>query len=134
LAISEERQTFRSRFMSVSKGRRQRKSQTKFSHDGKPLVDDFYHTPTKLSLCQVGNWNFNIFSLECLSGGRSLFHVAYHLFQTYDLIRGFHLDSVGLVQFFTLIEQNYHSTNPYHNSVHAADVTQSMHCYLQERE
>ena len=26
----------------------------------------------------------------------------------------------------------YHDTNPYHNSVHAADVTQAMYCFLQE--
>ncbi|KAH9489417.1 High affinity cAMP-specific 3',5'-cyclic phosphodiesterase 7A [Bulinus truncatus] len=31
-----------------------------------------------------------------------------------------------------LIEENYHKGNPYHNAMHAADVTQSMHCYLQE--
>ena len=28
--------------------------------------------------------------------------------------------------------KGYHDTNPYHNSVHAADVTQAMHCFLQE--
>lgn len=31
-----------------------------------------------------------------------------------------------------LLEKGYHDTNPYHNSVHAADVTQAMHCFLQE--
>ena len=29
-------------------------------------------------------------------------------------------------------EIGYHDSNPYHNSVHAADVTQAMHCFLQE--
>ena len=33
-----------------------------------------------------------------------------------------------------LIEEGYHSTNPYHNAVHAADVAQAMHCYLQENK
>ncbi|XP_023217377.1 cAMP-specific 3',5'-cyclic phosphodiesterase 7B-like [Centruroides sculpturatus] len=36
--------------------------------------------------------------------------------------------------FVALIEENYHSNNPYHNSVHAADVTQAMHCFLQEQK
>ena len=33
-----------------------------------------------------------------------------------------------------LVEEGYHSSNPYHNSVHAADVTQAMHCYLLENK
>ncbi|GFR82471.1 cAMP-specific 3',5'-cyclic phosphodiesterase [Elysia marginata] len=65
---------------------------------------------------------------------RSVFHIAYHLFQTYDLIRTFRLDTVCLLHFLSLVEANYHESNPYHNAVHAADVTQSMHCFLQERE
>ncbi|GFO23046.1 CAMP-specific 3',5'-cyclic phosphodiesterase 7b, partial [Plakobranchus ocellatus] len=65
---------------------------------------------------------------------RSVFYIAYHLFQTYDLIRSFRLDTVRLLHFFSLVEANYHESNPYHNAVHAADVTQSMHCYLQEKE
>lgn len=32
------------------------------------------------------------------------------------------------------IEEGYHSTNPYHNSIHATDVTQAMHCFLQENK
>jgi hypothetical protein len=31
-----------------------------------------------------------------------------------------------------LVEEGYHSSNPYHNAVHAADVAQAMHCYLKE--
>lgn len=34
--------------------------------------------------------------------------------------------------FAGLIEEGYHSTNPYHNAIHATDVTQAMHCFLQE--
>ncbi|XP_050796986.1 high affinity cAMP-specific 3',5'-cyclic phosphodiesterase 7A isoform X3 [Gopherus flavomarginatus] len=31
-----------------------------------------------------------------------------------------------------MVQEDYHSHNPYHNAVHAADVTQAMHCYLKE--
>ncbi|XP_039102894.1 high affinity cAMP-specific 3',5'-cyclic phosphodiesterase 7A isoform X3 [Hyaena hyaena] len=34
--------------------------------------------------------------------------------------------------FHVMIQEDYHSQNPYHNAVHAADVTQAMHCYLKE--
>jgi len=33
-----------------------------------------------------------------------------------------------------MIEEGYHNNNPYHNSVHAADVTQAMYCFLQEEK
>ena len=36
--------------------------------------------------------------------------------------------------YLDLLEKGYHDTNPYHNSVHAADVTQAMHCFLQEEK
>lgn len=31
-----------------------------------------------------------------------------------------------------MVQEDYHSQNPYHNAVHAADVTQAMNCYLKE--
>lgn len=31
-----------------------------------------------------------------------------------------------------MVQEDYHGHNPYHNAVHAADVTQAMHCYLKE--
>lgn len=47
------------------------------------------------------------------------------------------LENKILVFFFVcvravMIQEDYHSQNPYHNAVHAADVTQAMHCYLKE--
>lgn len=37
-----------------------------------------------------------------------------------------------LFWFPVMVQEDYHSQNPYHNAVHAADVTQAMHCYLRE--
>lgn len=64
--------------------------------------------------------------------GRSLPVLCVHLFHWYGLLEHFKLDVVRLWKLFTLIEEGYHSTNPYHNSIHATDVTQAMHCFLQE--
>ena len=33
-----------------------------------------------------------------------------------------------------LIEEGYHGSNPYHNAVHALDVAQAMHCYVNEQK
>lgn len=54
------------------------------------------------------------------------------MFHWYGLLEHFKLDVVRLWKLFTLIEEGYHSTNPYHNAIHATDVTQAMHCFLQE--
>lgn len=54
------------------------------------------------------------------------------MFHLYGLMDHFNLDVVRLWKLFSLIEEGYHSTNPYHNSIHATDVTQAMHCFLQE--
>jgi len=32
-----------------------------------------------------------------------------------------------------LVEEGYHQ-NPYHNAIHAADVTQAMHCYIMQEK
>lgn len=64
--------------------------------------------------------------------GRSLPVLCVHLFHWYGLLDHFKLDVVRVWKLFSLIEEGYHSTNPYHNSIHATDVTQAMHCFIQE--
>ncbi|MGH0133457.1 UNVERIFIED_CONTAM: hypothetical protein FKN15_069429 [Acipenser sinensis] len=64
--------------------------------------------------------------------GNSLVSLTFHLFKHYGLIEIFHLDMVKLRRFLVMVQEDYHSQNPYHNAVHAADVTQAMHCYLKE--
>lgn len=66
--------------------------------------------------------------------GRSLPVLCVHLFHLYGLLDHFKLDVVRVWKLFTLIEEGYHSSNPYHNSIHATDVTQAMHCFLQEKK
>ncbi|XP_052746544.1 uncharacterized protein LOC112042884 isoform X2 [Bicyclus anynana] len=77
-------------------------------------------------------WRFNAFALENFTGGRALPVLCLHLFHAYGLISYFNLDTVKLWKLFSTMEAGYHNTNPYHNSVHAADVTQAMHCFLQQ--
>lgn len=50
----------------------------------------------------------------------------------YDLLRTFRIEPLALFRFLGLVEAGYHVSNPYHNAVHAADVTQAMHCFLRE--
>ena len=47
-------------------------------------------------------------------------------FQENGLIQFYRFDPLVVWKFFALVEKSYHATNPYHNAVHAADVTQAM--------
>lgn len=64
--------------------------------------------------------------------GNSLITLTFHLLNQYGLVELFQLDMVKLWRFLVMVQEDYHSDNPYHNAVHAADVTQAMYCYLRE--
>ncbi|KAG0427231.1 hypothetical protein HPB47_025738, partial [Ixodes persulcatus] len=96
------------------------------------ILDDSYHGVSERLLGQVDRWAFNTFALDVSSGGRSMPLLLVHLFHEYGFLGSFKLDVVRVWHCFNLIAAGYHSNNPYHNSVHAADVTQAMHCFLLE--
>lgn len=99
----------------------------------KTILDQDYNSTVQLFIKKCAlNWNFNSFTFDAICCGRSLTELLLHLFDFYDLIRIFKLDIVCVLKCFKLLEFGYHGSNPYHNSVHAADVTQAMHCFMQE--
>lgn len=111
---------------------------------------------------KVGNWNFDIFLFDRLTNGESagaapivhlldkknrhdreispllcpsgnsLITLTFHLLNQYGLVELFQLDRVKLWRFLVMVQEDYHSDNPYHNGVHAADVTQAMYCFMRE--
>lgn len=51
---------------------------------------------------------------------------------TYYVILTLILADLAFYFLLVMVQEDYHGHNPYHNAVHAADVTQAMHCYLKE--
>ncbi|KAF5897502.1 high affinity cAMP-specific 3',5'-cyclic phosphodiesterase 7A isoform X1, partial [Clarias magur] len=96
------------------------------------ILDDDYCGQARCMLEKVGSWNFDIFLFDRLTNGNSLIYLTLYLLNHYGLIELFQLDMVKVRRFLVLVQEDYHNHNPYHNSVHAADVTQAMHCYLKE--
>ncbi|XP_022255246.1 cAMP-specific 3',5'-cyclic phosphodiesterase 7B-like, partial [Limulus polyphemus] len=96
------------------------------------ILDDSYNGFIQYLLSSCWKWNFNAFSLDVATGGRSVSVLLLHLFHHYGFTKKFHLDALKILHCFTLVESGYHRDNPYHNAVHAADVTQALHCFLQE--
>ncbi|XP_066905284.1 uncharacterized protein [Halyomorpha halys] len=129
--LDERRRT--GRFLTVHK-RRRRRLTTRALHEQPALLDDLQHGNVQCVLERVWQWPFNAFTLDTATGGRSLPVLCVHLFHWYGLMDHFSLDVVRIWKFFTLVEEGYHSTNPYHNAIHATDVTQAMHCFLQEQK
>eukprot|EP00002_Diphylleia_rotans_P027776 TRINITY_DN557_c0_g4_i2.p1 TRINITY_DN557_c0_g4~~TRINITY_DN557_c0_g4_i2.p1 ORF type:complete len:798 (+),score=147.74 TRINITY_DN557_c0_g4_i2:193-2586(+) len=78
----------------------------------------------------VDQWDFNIFNFAEKCQGRPLYHLANYLFRRYQLLSKFDIDAQKFDTFLGIVESGYHSDNPYHNSIHAADVLQSTHQIL----
>ncbi|XP_047116582.1 cAMP-specific 3',5'-cyclic phosphodiesterase 4A-like isoform X3 [Schistocerca piceifrons] len=114
--------------------RRRKRLTTRQLQQDPALLDDIHHGQVQCVLDRVSQWPFNAFTLDTVTGGRSLPVLCVHLFHWYGLMEHFNLDVVRIWKLFTLVEAGYHSTNPYHNSIHATDVTQAMHCFLQEEK
>ena len=55
-----------------------------------------------------------------------------HLFKIHNLCDMFKLDALKLYNFLSKVEDNYHPQNSYHNSTHAADVAQALHCLISD--
>ncbi|KAF8293268.1 hypothetical protein TcYC6_0110850 [Trypanosoma cruzi] len=82
----------------------------------RPLVRDMFDVFSGLD-----RWDYNVIELEIITNGNALFYTTYVLLYKLDLVAQFHLDDAVLQQFLLGVQAGYHP-NPYHNSMHAADV------------
>ncbi|XP_053322950.1 dual specificity calcium/calmodulin-dependent 3',5'-cyclic nucleotide phosphodiesterase 1C isoform X2 [Spea bombifrons] len=82
-------------------------------------------------LKNVDKWSFDVFALNDASGDHALKFIFYELLTRYDLINRFKIPISALVSFVEALEVGYTKhKNPYHNLIHAADVTQTVHYFL----
>nr|XP_046919951.1 calcium/calmodulin-dependent 3',5'-cyclic nucleotide phosphodiesterase 1-like [Dermatophagoides farinae] len=76
-------------------------------------------------------WSFDVFSLNQLQQGKVLRNLATDLLNRYGLIHKFKIPTSNLDSFLSQVELGYQKyQNPYHNNLHAADVTQTVHYLL----
>uniref|UniRef100_A0A3Q3M378 Phosphodiesterase n=1 Tax=Mastacembelus armatus TaxID=205130 RepID=A0A3Q3M378_9TELE len=87
------------------------------------------YPPTALTaLKEVDQWSFDVFTFHEATGDHALKFLVYDLLTRYDLINRFRIPVQALVQFVEALEVGYSKhRNPYHNLIHAADVTQTAH-------
>lgn len=76
-------------------------------------------------------WCFDVFSLNRAADDHALRTIVFELLTRHNLISRFKIPTVFLMSFLDALETGYGKyKNPYHNQIHAADVTQTVHCFL----
>ncbi|KAL2101544.1 hypothetical protein ACEWY4_003305 [Coilia grayii] len=81
-------------------------------------------------LDDLNKWGLNIFHVAEFSNNRPLSCIMYSIFQERDLFKTFQIPMDTFVTYVMTLEDHYHANVAYHNSLHAADVTQSTHVLL----
>ncbi|XP_058984693.1 dual specificity calcium/calmodulin-dependent 3',5'-cyclic nucleotide phosphodiesterase 1A-like isoform X4 [Musca domestica] len=79
----------------------------------------------------LDDWCFDVFALAEAANGQPVKYIGYDLLNRYGIIHKFKIAPATLEIFLNRIEEGYcRYRNPYHNNLHAADVTQTVHHML----
>ncbi|MGH0189368.1 UNVERIFIED_CONTAM: hypothetical protein FKN15_035124 [Acipenser sinensis] len=81
-------------------------------------------------LDDLNKWGLNIFRVAEFSNNRPLSCIMFAIFQERDLMKTFRIPEDTFITYIMTLEDHYHADVAYHNSLHAADVTQSTHVLL----
>jgi hypothetical protein len=87
------------------------------------------HEEVPKFLLNFEEWNFDIFDIADKMENPLIF-VAYNAVQKDDLCRKVKLDLEVFMHFTFEVQNQYISSNPYHNALHAADVTHATTWFL----
>ncbi|KAL5275795.1 dnc family protein [Megaselia abdita] len=93
-------------------------------------VETIHENALGTHLGDLDTWGIDIFKIGDLSANRPLTCVAYTIFQSRDLLTSLMIPPKTFLNFVTTLEDHYVKDNPFHNSLHAADVAQSTHVLL----
>jgi len=89
-----------------------------------------FDLPVQRLVDKINSWNeFDAFRMAQVTNNQPLKHVAIAVLQQRGLLTCFSFPSAPLQKFLAEMEHSY-LDNPYHNSLHAADVLQAMHLLL----
>ncbi|XP_066094781.1 high affinity cAMP-specific and IBMX-insensitive 3',5'-cyclic phosphodiesterase 8A isoform X3 [Saccopteryx bilineata] len=75
-------------------------------------------------------WDFDIFELEAATQNRPLIYLGLKIFARFGVCEFLNCSEITLRSWLQIIEVNYHSSNPYHNSTHSADVLHATAYFL----
>ncbi|ORZ32154.1 hypothetical protein BCR44DRAFT_1392117, partial [Catenaria anguillulae PL171] len=76
-------------------------------------------------------WDFDIFAFNDATNGHPLLFLSYYMIKKLNLLEAAKVEEIVLLQYLDEVELTY-QTNPYHNAIHAADMTQAMWVFLSD--
>ncbi|XP_041464476.1 high affinity cAMP-specific and IBMX-insensitive 3',5'-cyclic phosphodiesterase 8B-like isoform X2 [Lytechinus variegatus] len=79
---------------------------------------------------QDASWSYQILEVERITQHRPLLFTGLKVFSRFGVCNFLGISETVLRNWLQVIESNYHSSNPYHNSSHAADVLQATAYFL----
>uniref|UniRef100_A0A671RIL0 Phosphodiesterase n=1 Tax=Sinocyclocheilus anshuiensis TaxID=1608454 RepID=A0A671RIL0_9TELE len=77
-------------------------------------------------------WEFNILELEAATHKRPLSYLGLKIFSAFGVCEFLNCTEATLRSWLQVIEANYHASNSYHNSTHAADVLHATAYFLRK--
>ncbi|XP_036385088.1 high affinity cAMP-specific and IBMX-insensitive 3',5'-cyclic phosphodiesterase 8B isoform X2 [Megalops cyprinoides] len=77
-------------------------------------------------------WDFNILELEAATHKRPLTYLGLKIFTRFGVCEFLNCTEATLRSWLQVIEANYHASNSYHNSTHAADVLHATAYFLRK--
>ncbi|XP_041342051.1 high affinity cAMP-specific and IBMX-insensitive 3',5'-cyclic phosphodiesterase 8B isoform X6 [Pyrgilauda ruficollis] len=102
------------------------------SHTHLPVPNTINDVPPCITqlLDNEESWDFNIFELEAVTNKRPLVYLGLKVFARFGVSEFLNCSEATLRAWLQVIEANYHSSNSYHNSTHAADVLHATAFFL----
>uniref|UniRef100_A0A8D2NK34 Phosphodiesterase n=1 Tax=Zosterops lateralis melanops TaxID=1220523 RepID=A0A8D2NK34_ZOSLA len=102
------------------------------SHTHLPVPNTISDVPPCIAqlLDNEESWDFNIFELEAVTNKRPLVYLGLKVFARFGVSEFLNCSEATLRAWLQVIEANYHSSNSYHNSTHAADVLHATAFFL----
>ncbi|XP_030113601.4 high affinity cAMP-specific and IBMX-insensitive 3',5'-cyclic phosphodiesterase 8B isoform X3 [Taeniopygia guttata] len=102
------------------------------SHSHLPVPNTISDVPPCIAqlLENEESWDFNIFELEAVTNKRPLVYLGLKVFARFGVSEFLNCSEATLRAWLQVIEANYHSSNSYHNSTHAADVLHATAFFL----
>jgi hypothetical protein len=91
--------------------------------------DSEFPAEVQQALAGIDSFDWDVFEMNTVSDNRPLYYTALYLFNRHDLFNKCHINQTHFKNFAQEIESGY-KNNPYHNSMHATDVLQTVHMFI----